>query len=224
MPLEQLRIAGVKQNAAFEIIVSYSPEEYTVNKEVNYAVQGVPGLGSPIVQFVNGNQRTLEVELFFDTYDTPTVPKDDVRDQTRQVAELMEIDGETHAPPVLQVAMPDVIFDRCVLSRVSERYLMFMPDGTPVRARLNCTFVECRDPALAARADNLQTADFSKVHVVGTGETLSGIAAALYEDPRLWRPIAVANDIANPRRIATGDALRVPSLPFLDPASGESVS
>ena len=48
----------------------YNPEEYTVSKDNNFAVQGVPGLGSPIVQFVNGNQRTLEVELFFDTWDT----------------------------------------------------------------------------------------------------------------------------------------------------------
>jgi hypothetical protein len=221
MPLKQLKIRDERRGT--ELTVDYNPEEYTVNKDNNFAVQSVPGLGSPIVQFVNGNQRTLEVELFFDTYDTPTLPKEDVRSQTRQIVDLMRIDGELHAPPILNVAMASLNL-RCVLSRVSERYLMFMPDGVPVRARLNCTFVEYVDPEQEAKAANLQTADFSAVHVVTLGETLSGIAAAVYEDARLWRPIAIVNGIANPRRLGVGEALRIPSLPFLDPASGEVVS
>jgi LysM repeat protein len=221
MPLKKLKITV--ESSGEELTVLYNPEEYTVNKDNNFAVQNVPGLGSPIVQFVNGNQRTLEVELFFDTYDTPTLPKEDVRDQTRQIVGLMAIDGELHAPPVLRVTMASLNL-RCVLSRVSERYLMFMPDGVPVRARLNCTFIEFVDPEQEARAANLQTADFSKVHVVSRGETLSGIAATVYEDPRLWRPIAIANGVANPRRIGVGEALRIPPLPFLSPETGEAVA
>ena len=221
MPLKKLKIKVESSGA--ELTVLYNPEEYTVNKDNNFAVQNVPGLGSPIVQFVNGNQRTLEVELFFDTYDTPTLPKDDVRDQTRQIVGLMAIDGELHAPPVLRLTLASLNF-RCVLSRVSERYLMFMPDGLPVRARLNCTFIEFVDPEQEARSVNLQTADFSTVHVVKRGETLSGIAASVYEDPRLWRPIAIANGLANPRRIAVGAALRIPPLPFLSPETGEAVA
>ena len=221
MPLKKLKIKI--ETSGDELTVLYNPEEYTVNKDNNFAVQSVPGLGSPIVQFVNGNQRTLEVELLFDTYDTPSLPKSDVRDQTKQIVGLLSIDGELHAPPVLRVTMASLNL-RCVLSRVSERYLMFMPDGVPVRARLNCTFIEFVDPAQEAQAANLQTADFSKVHVVAIGETLSGIATAVYEDPALWRPIALANGLANPLRIAVGDRLRIPPLPFLDPETGEAVA
>lgn len=221
MPLKQLKIAV--EGGGAELTVLYNPEEYTVSKDNNFAVQSVPGLGSPIVQFVNGNQRTLEIELFFDSYDTPTLPKEDVRLQTGPVVALMAIDGETHAPPLLRVTMASLNL-RCVLSRVSEHFLMFMPDGVPVRARLNCTFIECLDPAQEAKAANLQTADFSKVHVVRRGETLSDIAATLYRDPAKWRPIALANDLADPRKIAVGQSLRVPSLPFTHPESGELVA
>ena len=79
---------------------------------------------------------------------------------------------------------------------------MFLPDGMPVRARLSCTFIEVVDPTQEAQAANLQTADFSKVHVVVQGETLSAIAAGCYDDPGCWRPIAIANGIADPRAIA----------------------
>ena len=221
MPLKQLTIED--EDRGTQLTVLYNPEEYTVNKDNNFAVQNVPGLGSPIVQFVNGNQRTLEVELFFDTYDTPTLPKQDVREQTGPVVGLMAIDGDLHAPPILRVKMASLNL-RCVLSRVSERFIMFMPDGVPVRARLNCTFIEYADPEQEAKGANLQTADFSKVHVVARGETLSAIAAALYQDPPRWRPIALANRIANPRALSPGQALRIPALPFLNPDTGEVVT
>ena len=143
-----------------------------------------------------------------------------MRIQTDQVAGLMKLDSDLHAPPVLVVGMASLQF-RCVLSRVSQRFIMFLPSGVPVRARLTCTFIEYVDPAQEAAAANLQTADFSKVHVVAGTETLSEIAGRLYNDAGQWRPIAVANGIANPRTIRPGDALRIPALPFTDPATGE---
>jgi nucleoid-associated protein YgaU len=220
MPLKQLTITVEHTRTRFA--VDYNPEEYTINKDNNFAVQNVPGLGSPIVQFVNGNQRTLELELFFDSYDTPTLPKTDVRVKTSQVTDLMALDPDLHAPPVLVVAMASLQF-RCVLSRASQRFIMFMPDGTPVRARLNCTFIEYVDPTQQAKADHLLTADFSKVHVVGRGDTLSAIAGRLYDDPGSWRPIAIANGIADPRSIVPGQSLRIPALPFIHPDSREMV-
>lgn len=218
MPLEHLTITVERTGTAIKVL--YDPEEYTINKDNNFATQGVPGLGSPIVQFVNGNQRTLELELFFDTWDTPELPKQDVRLQTQQVADLMVIDPELHAPPVLVVGMASLQF-RCVLSRANQRFVLFTKGGVPVRARVSCTFIEYLDPELEANAANLQSVDFSKVHVVTRGESLSGIAGDLYDDPRLWRPIAIANGIANPRSIRAGQSLRVPSLPFVDPDTRE---
>jgi nucleoid-associated protein YgaU len=218
MPWKQLTITVVHTRNVIK--VDYNPEEYTLSKDNNFAAQNIPGLGSPIVQFVNGNQRTLEIELYFDSYDTKVLAKQDVRKQTEQVAELMRIDSNLHAPPVLLLGMASLQF-RCVLSRVSQRFIAFLPDGVPVRARLNCTFLECLDPAQEALAANLQTSDYSEVHVVAGNQTLSAIAALSYDDPQLWRPIAVANGIADPRSIRAGDVLRVPSLPYINPTSGE---
>jgi nucleoid-associated protein YgaU len=221
MPLSQFKIE-VEGREDSTLTVLYNPEEYTVSKDNNFAVQGVPGRNSPVVQFVNGNQRTLEVELFCDTWDTASKVKSDVRGQTRPITDLMRIDGELHAPPILIVTMASLRL-RCVLSRVSEQYTMFMPDGMPVRARLTCSFLEVVVPEQDALESNLLTSDFSKVHVVARGDTLSSIAASRYEDPATWRPIALANGIANPLRIAVGQTLRIPALPFLHPETGEAV-
>lgn len=205
-----------------QIPVQFNPEEYTVNKDNNFAIQAIPGLPSPLVQFVNGNQRTVELELLFDTWDTPTFAKADVRDLTSRVVSLLDIDSSLHAPPILRLNWASLSM-LCVLSRVVQKFVMFEPSGKPVRARLTCTFNEVIDPEQEAKALNLQTADYSKVHVVSERETLTSIAALLYDDPTAWRPIAIANRLGDPRAIAVGQQLRVPSLPFIDPETREVV-
>jgi LysM repeat protein len=219
--LEKVIIEVIHKRTIFNVL--FNPEEYTINKDNNFAVQGIPGLSGPLVQFVNGNLRTLEMELFFDTWDTPSLPKQDVRDLTNQIVRLMEIDSELHAPPLLNVSWSSLQL-RCVLARVSQKFIMFDDSGTPVRARLTCTFNEVIDPEQEANKTNPQTANFSKVHIVTQDETLSGIATKFYDNPQMWRPIAIVNEIANPRAIAVGQSLSIPSLPFIDPDSREVIN
>ena len=57
------------------LTVQFNPEEYTINHDNTIASQAIPGLSGPILQFVNGNMRTLEMELLFDTRDSPDIVK-----------------------------------------------------------------------------------------------------------------------------------------------------
>jgi hypothetical protein len=208
------------------IPVLFNPEEYTLNRDINYAQAAVPGLSGPIQQFVNGNLTTLEMELLLDSYEGYDVagqkvePHSDVRVLTGKFTSFMDINSDTHAPPLLLFTWGSLSF-HCVLARASIRYIMFLPDGTPVRARMNCTFNEWMEPVVEAAQRKRQTADYSKEHLVLQGETLSHIAARLYENPKLWRPIAIMNRIADPRSVRAGQRLRIPSLPFVDPDTGE---
>jgi hypothetical protein len=220
MPPAKVGIEILHTREKFE--VDYNPEEYTINQDNNFANQSIPGLSGPVVQFVAGNQRTLEMELLFDTWDTPTVEKEDVRGETSRVTRLLEIDPALHAPPLLKVSWASLEF-RCVLSRATQRFIMFTAQGVPVRARLNVTFNEVIDPEQEIRKVKRETADFSKLYTVGDNDTLSAIAAQLYENPLLWRAIAIENGISNPRNITTGQALRVPALPYRDPQTGEVI-
>ena len=42
-------------------------------------------------------------------------------------------------------------------------------------------------------------------------------------DPTRWRPIAVSNQIDDPRDLAAGQALIIPSVPYTDPTTGEVI-
>lgn len=225
MPLEKALITNTVTNDP--IPVMFNPEEYTVNKDNNFAQIAVPGLSAPILQFVHGNMQTLEMELFLDTYEEHREngkvlnrAQEDVRTLTRKITDLMNIDPTTHAPPTLLFTWASLSFE-CVLVRASQRFIMFMPDGTPVRARLQVTFNEFHNVDLEAKEIKRETADYSKLHLVAQGETLSMIAARAYGNPKLWRPIARRNGIDDPGALAAGIRLILPHLPYRDPETGE---
>ena len=225
MALEKATITNTV--TGIRIPVMFNPEEYTQSRENTFAAIAVPGLSAPIIQFVHGNQQSLEMELFLDTYEGHKSGNralnragDDVRKLARAVTTLMDIDRTTHAPPVLLFTWASLSFS-CVLSRATQKFIMFNPDGTPVRARLTVTFSQYSNAELEAKQVKRETADYTKVHVVRQGDTLAGIAYACYGNPRLWRPIALRNGIDDPRVLEVGAPLAVPQLPYRDPDSGE---
>ncbi len=207
----------VEHSQAF-IEVMFNPEEYSLNRDNNFASQPIPGLGSPLIQFAHGNLRTLEMELLFDTYEKLS----DVRLETQKFIQLMEIDPALHAPPILIVAWASLQF-RCVLTRANQKFLLFLDDGRPVRARITASFTEFIDPAHEAMQVKRETADFTKQHTVLQGETIAGIAFKYYADPTLWRPIARLNRLDDPRALRAGQPLAIPSVPFRDSATGEVI-
>jgi hypothetical protein len=158
------------------------------------------------------------MELLFDTYEQQR----DVRQETQKLLQMMKIDPELHAPPILRVEWASLQF-RCVLTRANQRFILFLPDGRPVRARVTTSFQEFIDPEREAKEVSRQTSDFTKLHMVVQDETLSGIAGRRYGDPRLWRVLAVANEIDDPFDLETGRTLLVPSIPYVDTETGEFV-
>ncbi|MGZ4540340.1 MAG: LysM peptidoglycan-binding domain-containing protein, partial [Blastococcus sp.] len=86
------------------------------------------------------------------------------------------------------------------------------PLGSPVRARLECTFTEWLSARREALLQHKQSPDVAKTRVVRRGDTLSAIAAEEYGDPAVWRPIAVANGILDPRQLPPGQVLTIPVL------------
>lgn len=204
------------------IPVMFNPSEYSINQDNNFASMGIPGLSGPLLQFVHGNARTLEMELFFDTYEEnrrgSTVlnrPGDDVRSEVKKFVDLMEINPKTHVPPVVEVHWGSLHFTG-VVTRANQKYTMFLPSGIPVRATVQATFQEYINADLEDTRIRRQTADYSQRHLVHQGETLASIAALHYDDPGQWRPIAARNGIDDPRRLTPGSLLSIPRLPLGD--------
>lgn len=212
--LHKATITDTATNNAIE--VQFNPEEYTLNRENTFAQAAVPGLSGPLLQFVHGNLQTLDMELFVDTYEKGT----DVREVTNQITGLMDINPKLHAPPVLLFIWGSLSFP-CVLAKVSQKFIMFFPSGIPARARLQVSFSRYTNSSVEPKEIKRETADYTKLYVVAQNETLSTVATSVYDNPALWRPIAIINEIDDPKALTVGQRLVIPALPFRDPDTGE---
>jgi hypothetical protein len=212
-----------KDNPLLVVPCLFNPEEFTVEKSNQFAEVNIPGLSSPIYQFVRGNARSVSLELFFDTYENKLIK--DVRIFTDRITGwdagsmfsglpnavkgLMDIDSDLHAPPICLFVWGTFIF-QCIIERVSKRFTMFLPEGIPVRATLSVTLKEYREVDIQVKELDLHSADLTKSWVVKQGDNLWAIAAKEYGDPADWRLIADANHIDNPRLLESGRELVIP--------------
>lgn len=200
-----------------------------------------PKAGYHRLSFRDSKPTTLAIELFFDTYEglppessggglfdslassaasalsslsplAPPVSGVDVSTFTKEVAKLANLDAELHRPPRCKLRWGKFTLIEGVLTALSEDYTFFLPDGTPVRAALNCTFTEVIDAASTGAYSPLHSADVAKRWVVKEGDTLSGIAQTSYRDAGKWRVIAEANHLDDPRKLRPGTALLIPTL------------
>lgn len=208
------------------ITVLFNPSEYSFERTNTYKATPVPGLSSPVMQFVNGEADQLSMELFLDDYTDPEGPTSrerkepqPVMSRLRDISKLLAIDSKLHAPPPVRFNWGPMEFT-AIMEKLGRKVTMFRPDGTPARATLSVSFKEYRTLKQQLEAPRRESADKSKRRVVVGRDSLWAIAAREYLDPNEWLRIAVANDLDDPREIAPGDWLELPPMENPDGSRG----
>jgi hypothetical protein len=212
-----------------QITAAYNPEKYSVSKSVHYAEIPIPGLDEPVLQFINGQNEKVTLDLFFDTTEqgmTGTVT--DVRTLTAAVYSLLKVNTSTHAPPrfAIEWGSGKSLFGQgatsslCVLESMTEEFTLFAPTGEPLRAKLTVTIRMASTVKLQFQETPRESPDRTKMVMVVRGQRISDIAYQQYGDSTQWRPIANASLVANPRFLDPGTTLTVPSLPVPGQSGG----
>lgn len=210
---------------AVTVTVMFNPTEYSFERTNSYKTTTIPGLGSPLIQFVNGECDQLSMELFMDDYTDPTGPTSQIARESQPLAKrLKEISGllnikkDIHAPPPVQFQWGSMVFN-AVIEKLGRKVTMFHPDGTPARVTLSVTFKEYRTLNELVEDPRRESADKTKRRVAIGKEQLWAIAAREYDNCNEWVRIASANDLDDPRDVRPGDWLIVPSVEYDDATS-----
>src|SRR5271169_1063038 len=100
-PLQQAFLVVNWSNDTELVPVQCNPTEISFSKGVQIAEIAIPGLASPLLQFVRGQDETVTMDLFFDTTeDGMGVGATSVTKYTDQIYSLVKIDPKRHAPPI----------------------------------------------------------------------------------------------------------------------------
>lgn len=207
-------LEGSKKDQFLEVL--FNPSEYSLDSSNTYKASPMPGLGSPLLQFVNGEAGQLSLELFLDDYTDPAQAQTDtnqksVEQRLDELSNLMKVDADLHAPPPIEFSWGWLIF-KGILEKMGRKISLFQPNGTPARARVTLTFKEYRTLPEQLENPRTQSSDKSKRRVVIGSDSLWLLAQREYGDVRQWKLIAQTNDLDDPLNIHPGQWLVLPPL------------
>ncbi len=191
----------------------FNPHEYTLSKQNRWVRGETKGKNIPRLKFSQGGAQTLKLQLFFDTYAEGT----DVREYTDPLWDMMMVNADKvnprsnkSEPPAVQFRWGGLAFD-AVITAISQKFTLFLKDGTPVRTTVDITLEQLSDDRDFARQNPTSGSEASpRTHVVQAGERLDLIAYQEYGDAGRWRLIARANGLTNPLRLRPGQRLVIP--------------
>jgi nucleoid-associated protein YgaU len=217
--LKKATITVLEGDRAGEVLtVLFNPTEYTFERSNSYKSTAVPGIGAPLLQFVNGESDHLSMDLFLDDFTDPKGPTSlrqkegsPLAARLKALTSLLLIDTALHAPPPVRFSWGTMEFP-AVIERLGRKVTMFHPHGNPARVTLSVSFKEYRTLRQQLEDPRRESADKTKRRVVVGNQRLWWIAAREYDNPNEWVRIAAANELDDPREIAPGDWLQLPPI------------
>jgi len=239
---ERLQFTGAEGyglSRAERLEVMFNPTDFTLTKSSQLGEVNIPGLDSPLQQFVRGLAEKLTVKLFFDATDERTDElASGVTERTDRFYALAKIRADEHAPPVCRFVWgykfpgsqlspntgspedgapagadsPNRRAFTGVVESIQQEFTLFSPAGVPLRANLTVTMREFKTLSEQQKQLKLESRDRTRRHTVRRGDTLSAIAARYYGSPADWRWIAVDNRITDPRRLTPGRVVSIPPV------------
>lgn len=191
----------------------FNPLEYTITKTNSYEEKAKNKSEVPHAEFKKAGAQKLKMSLIFDTYET----KEDVSTVTAKLWKLMETKTRPIGDDTQKVPPPHVTFEWkgfkfvSVITNMTQKFTLFLKDGTPVRAKVDITFLQDKDQGFLGKQNPTSGGGpIERVHKVQGSDRLDTIAAEVYGDATKWRMIAERNGITDPLKIASGTLLAIP--------------
>ena len=213
--MEKAKIVNLETKEEVECL--FNPNEYTFSRTNTWTQKKVKGENVPNLEFGGGASMTLKMNLFLDTSTTGG----DVRDTTKKIRKLMDIDEKATdmttvkgRPPMVEFHWGEIWTFKAVITSLTEKCTLFRDDGVPVRATLDIAFLQAKEGGVyeAQNPTTLGTSGYKR-RVVNEGDTIDWIAFDEYGDSTMWRYIADTNGLNDPGRLRPGQVLAIAPAP-----------
>ncbi len=193
----------------------FNPETFSLFKKNSFKSSQTTGTDVAKTTFSGGEPQNMDIALTFDTTSTgdPVFEKYEVL-RTLSLVDRSALNTTTQQgePPWVMVQWGTYIGFIAVITGLDEEYVLFTPDGTPIRAKVTIHLQQVTDPQqMGGQNPTTRTAP-RRTWVVEQGQRLDWIAHQEYGNSAAWRDIAEINGIDNPMDLRAGQVLVLPVL------------
>ncbi len=189
-------------NVKDQIEVMFNPNEYSVGNTAQ-----VDDKNKKEMTFKSVTVDDFTVKLIFDTYEKHKDVESgkDVRKVTEKITKIIMpfTEGKTGKRPPVCLFIWGKFTYKGIISKIDQKFILFLPDGTPVREELTVTFKSVMTAEEYAKNMGLEAC--RKVWTVKSGDRLDLIADSELKDASLWRKIADENQIDDPLKFPMDD-------------------
>jgi nucleoid-associated protein YgaU len=207
---------GRTTNEVGTFTVDFNPATFAITNKIEYKKTEAKGQDGGDPQF--DKIPPLEFTIDFTIDGTGINPasghnRDYVKNQIKELRNITgcNINGEIHRPNYLAVLW-GTFYIECVLTALNITYNLFDRDGTPIRAKVNCGFLERIGAGKGGRKSRLESPDLTRFVTIKDGDRLPLLAKGKYGDPAYYIQLAKVNKLKNLRHLATGTQIVLPPM------------
>ncbi len=202
-------------------VAPINPESFTKSLRVSVDQQKGHGNEGTEIRYRSTAPEQLQLEFILDgtgtmenysgkTGDYSKVPV------TLQLKDFLNcvytIDGSIHRPNFLIVMWGSEVNFRCVLSNCDINYTLFQADGSPLRVKINATFLRHKSREEILAESKLSSPDLTHYRKVTQGDRLDNLSYTIYNDPGYLTELGYYNGLSTVRKLKPGTQLSFPPL------------
>lgn len=202
------------QRAGEDFTIPVNPESYSQAYKVELKEKPAGGNQGSAPEYKFTSPEELKLDFTLDNtgtiegnvYEGTPVPKQ----VEKLLATVYKMQGEAHRPSILKIQWGSFFTFDCVLSSLDINYVLFRPNGEPLRAKVSATFKQYTEPQIRSRQENKKSPDLTRVIRVADGDTMPNLSYKSYGTPKYYPQVAYANKLMSIRTLRTGDDLVFP--------------
>lgn len=202
----------IGSDEASTFTMQMNPETYSFTVSTINCKPEVGANSSPNDKALKPDLKNLELNFYLDS--TGVVPGctsvPDSLDKFHKIC--TEVNGAIHTANYLKVYWGEGLAFPCRLKSVTVDYLMFKPDGEPVRVQVKAKLQEFVDAATNAKAENTNSPDMTHIKTIRAGDNLPALCQQVYGDTSLYIQVAEYNNILNFKQLIPGTEIHFPRM------------
>ncbi len=200
-----------------EFIAMLNPAEFKHSFGIAYDKKKKQGQAAANPKFAAVDTERVNFSLLLDGTgvvpgNAPNRPPKEVKQMVLDLNKVVyQYVGDKHEPGHVRVLWGSLIFFGR-METMSAQYTLFKPNGWPLRARIELSFVGAMSKKEEELVSNRSSPDLSHRIVVREGDTLPLLCHRVYGDPGYYVEIARFNRLVDFRRLVPGTKLHFPPL------------
>ena len=210
-PIKMIKGMPIPIPVPAPFIAMFNPEQYSEQINVDLDCSQASGGFLNELKFILVEQSDVSFDLILDGTGASGGEKKEVSEQIALFRLTTGFNGNRHMTNYVVLIWGTFIFYG-FLKTLNIQYTLFRADGTPLRAKLSCSFKASTPKVLSLLMSGLFSPDLTREHRVKAGDRLDVLSQRYYDSPRHHISIAQANGLTSIRTLPEGSNVFLPPL------------